>query len=90
MEKADGKEATASKGPSSAGTGRKVRSPAEFLKLVIGQNVIVRLHSGTDYKGQLVCLDGFMNIALENAEEWSNGILHRTYGDAFVRGSNGM
>lgn len=30
-----------------------------------------------------------MNIALEKAEEFVNGNLRRSYGDAFVRGNNG-
>lgn len=36
-----------------------------------------------------MCLDGYMNIALEQADEWVNGVRQRTYGDAFIRGSNG-
>lgn len=31
-----------------------------------------------------------MNIALEKAEEYVNGKLRKIYGDAFVRGNNGM
>jgi U6 snRNA-associated Sm-like protein LSm6 len=30
-----------------------------------------------------------MNIALEQTKEYVDGQLHRTYGDAFVRGNNG-
>lgn len=30
-----------------------------------------------------------MNIALEKTEEYVNGRLRRSYGDAFVRGNNG-
>jgi len=30
-----------------------------------------------------------MNIALEQTKEYVNGILHRSYGDAFIRGNNG-
>ena len=30
-----------------------------------------------------------MNIALEKTEEFVDGVLKRTYGDAFVRGNNG-
>jgi U6 snRNA-associated Sm-like protein LSm6 len=30
-----------------------------------------------------------MNIALEKSEEYVNGKLRRSYGDAFVRGNNG-
>jgi len=31
-----------------------------------------------------------MNIALEKTSEYVNGAKKRTYGDAFVRGNNGM
>lgn len=31
-----------------------------------------------------------MNIALEKTEEFVNSKLRRSYGDAFVRGNNGM
>ena len=39
--------------------------------------------------GILVCLDGFMNIALEQTEEWVDGVLRNKFGDCFVRGNNG-
>jgi hypothetical protein len=31
-----------------------------------------------------------MNIALEQAKEYVDGKLHRSYGDAFIRGNNGQ
>lgn len=34
-------------------------------------------------------MDGYMNIALEKTEEFVNGKLRNSYGDAFVRGNNG-
>jgi len=37
----------------------------------------------------LACLDGFMNIAMEQTEEYVNGQLKAKYGDAFIRGNNG-
>jgi hypothetical protein len=39
--------------------------------------------------GLLACLDGYMNIALEQTEEVVNGQVKATYGDAFIRGNNG-
>ena len=33
-------------------------------------------------------LDGYMNIALEQTEEYVNGQLKKKYGDAFIRGNN--
>ena len=38
--------------------------------------------------GLLTCLDGYMNVALEQTEEYVNGQLKRKYGDCFVRGNN--
>lgn len=40
--------------------------------------------------GLLSCLDGYMNIALEQTEEHVNGIVTNRYGDAFIRGNNGL
>jgi U6 snRNA-associated Sm-like protein LSm6 len=39
--------------------------------------------------GILACLDGYMNIAMEQTEEYVNGQLKAKYGDAFIRGNNG-
>jgi U6 snRNA-associated Sm-like protein LSm6 len=39
--------------------------------------------------GELQSVDGYMNIALEKAQEFVDGSLHRSYGDAFIRGNNG-
>ena len=39
--------------------------------------------------GVLACLDGYLNIALEQTEEYVNGQLKQKYGDAFLRGNNG-
>lgn len=88
------------------------RSPSDFLKAVLGRSVVVRLNSGTDYKGGktgearaasidskysasplllgvLACLDGYMNIAMEQTEEYVDGQLKSKYGDCFIRGNNG-
>ncbi|CAM0139573.1 U4/U6-U5 snRNP complex subunit lsm6 [Umbelopsis sp. WA50703] len=64
------------------------RTPTDFLNSVIGREVLVKLNSGIDYKGVLACLDGYMNIALENTEEYVNGQLKNSYGDTFIRGNN--
>ncbi|KAI8984371.1 U6 snRNA-associated Sm-like protein LSm6 [Mycotypha africana] len=64
------------------------RTPSDFLSTVLGKTVIVKLNSGIDYKGTLACLDGYMNIALENTEEYVDGRLKNKYGDTFLRGNN--
>ena len=64
-------------------------SPSDFLKAIRGQPVLVRLSNGVDYKGVLACLDGYMNVAMEQAEEHVDGQLRSSYGDCFIRGNNG-
>ena len=36
----------------------KRQNPNEFLKTIVGKPVVVKLNSGTDYRGILSCLDG--------------------------------
>mmetsp|Transcript_28078 Transcript_28078/g.34673 ORF Transcript_28078/g.34673 Transcript_28078/m.34673 type:complete len:103 (-) Transcript_28078:788-1096(-) len=66
----------------------KKRSPSDFLKAVLGRPVNVKLNSGTNYRGVLACLDGYMNIAMEQTEEYVDGQLKAKYGDCFIRGNN--
>jgi U6 snRNA-associated Sm-like protein LSm6 len=65
------------------------KNPSDFLRQVLGKPVIVQLNSGVTYRGILACLDGFMNIAMEQAEEYVDGQLKARYGDCFIRGNNG-
>ncbi|KMZ68383.1 U6 snRNA-associated Sm-like protein LSm6 [Zostera marina] len=74
-------------GEKSSGGG-SVKTPADFLKSIRGRPVVVKLNSGVDYRGILACLDGYMNIAMEQTEEYVNGQLKNKYGDAFIRGNN--
>mmetsp|Transcript_19416 Transcript_19416/g.23622 ORF Transcript_19416/g.23622 Transcript_19416/m.23622 type:complete len:93 (-) Transcript_19416:2281-2559(-) len=74
-------------GENQPGKGKK-KTPSDFLKQVVGRPVIVKLNSGVDYRGVLACLDGFMNIALEQTEEYVGGELKNRYGDCFIRGNN--
>uniref|UniRef100_K3YWM6 Sm domain-containing protein n=1 Tax=Setaria italica TaxID=4555 RepID=K3YWM6_SETIT len=75
---------------SGSGGGGAVKTPSDFLKSIRGRPVVVKLNSGVDYRGILACLDGYMNIAMEQTEEYVNGQLKNKYGDAFIRGNNGM
>ncbi|KAJ3451030.1 u6 snRNA-associated sm-like protein lsm6 [Anaeramoeba flamelloides] len=59
-----------------------------FFSLLIGNQVIVKIESGTEFHGNLVNFDGSMNVALEHAEEWNGGTLVQQYGDIFIRGNN--
>ncbi|KAK9132406.1 hypothetical protein Scep_011934 [Stephania cephalantha] len=75
----------AASGEKGSGT---TKTPADFLKSIRGRTVVVKLNSGVDYRGILACLDGYMNIAMEQTEEYVNGQLKNKYGDAFIRGNN--
>ena len=64
------------------------QTPSDFLKQIVGWPVVVKLNSGVDYQGVLACLDGYMNIALEQTEEYVNGQLKNKYRGAFIWGNN--
>ena len=81
---------TASASDSAAAVSKNKRSPSAFLKSVLGRPVKVKLNSGIEYRGVLACLDGYMNIAMEQTEEYNiDGQLKAKYGDCFIRGNNG-
>lgn len=63
-------------------------TPSDFLSAVLGRPVTVYLNNGSEYRGVLVCLDGYMNIGLEQTEQFENGQLKQSFGDAFIRGNN--
>jgi U6 snRNA-associated Sm-like protein LSm6 len=67
----------------------KKRSPSDFLKSVLGRPARVKLNSGIEYRGVLACLDGYMNLVMEQTEEYVDGQLKAKYGDTFIRGNNG-
>ena len=64
-------------------------SPADFLRLILGKSVRVKLTNNTEYTGLLVSLDETMNVVLEKADEFEIGKLKRKYEEVFLRGNNG-
>ena len=44
----------------------KKRGPGDFLKLIRGKQVQVKLNDGSIYLGTFVCMDGCLNVVLEN------------------------
>uniref|UniRef100_A0A4X2KBM9 Sm domain-containing protein n=1 Tax=Vombatus ursinus TaxID=29139 RepID=A0A4X2KBM9_VOMUR len=46
------------------------QTPSGFLNQITGGPVRVKLNSRVDYQGVLACLVGYMNIALEQTEEY--------------------
>lgn len=64
------------------------RTPTDFIKQMMGREVIVKLHEESEFTGQLSCLDGTLNIVLEKAEEHRQGKLVSKYNKVFLRGNN--
>ncbi|URE37625.1 U6 snRNA-associated Sm-like protein, partial [Musa troglodytarum] len=62
---------------SGGGGSGAVKTPTDFLKSIRGRPVVVKLNSGVDYRGILACLDAYMNIAMEQTEEYVNGQLKK-------------
>ena len=65
------------------------RSPGDFLRLILGKGVKVKLVTGHEYAGILAALDESMNIVLEKVEEFEKGVLSKKYEEMFIRGNNG-
>lgn len=66
------------------------RKPNEFLKNIVGRPVVVKLTNGIEYRGVLACFDGFLNVAIEQTEEFEAGVKKLQLGDCFIRGNNVM
>ena len=56
---------------------------------MVSWDYLLEVYAGVVLSGVLACLDGFMNIAMEQTEEYSDGRLKEKYGDCFIRGNNG-
>ncbi|KAG1730182.1 hypothetical protein EDB19DRAFT_1387198 [Suillus lakei] len=72
--------------PSSAPPG----TPTDSLKGAVGKKAIALPTPGVDHRGVLSCLDGYMNIALEQTEEHVSGVVTNRYWDAFIHGNNSV
>jgi small nuclear ribonucleoprotein F len=67
-----------------------VVNPTPFLAGLTGQEVIVRLKWGQEYKGVLMAIDSYMNLQLGNTEEWVGGELAGNIGEVLIRCNNVM
>lgn len=60
--------------------------PLDALNEARGKRVILELKNGKQLIGSLKAFDIYINVVLENAEEYSNGELLRKLGNVFIRG----
>lgn len=69
-------------------TGNEVSSTGKFLSGLTHSPVVVKLNNGVEYHGLLNSIDGFMNIVLEDSEEFVDNVKIKDYGEVFLRGNN--
>ncbi|MCP8305410.1 MAG: ribonucleoprotein [archaeon] len=65
-----------------------IKKPLVALQKAINKRVVVRLKSDNEYRGKMSNVDSYMNVILENAEEYNNGTLLTNYGKVVIRGNN--
>mmetsp|Transcript_4617 Transcript_4617/g.5012 ORF Transcript_4617/g.5012 Transcript_4617/m.5012 type:complete len:90 (+) Transcript_4617:36-305(+) len=63
-------------------------NPKPFLKKLTGQFVMVKLKWGMEYRGCLVSVDNYMNLQLQDTEEFVDGKITAHLGQALIRCNN--
>lgn len=63
-------------------------NPKPFLASLVGKPVIVKLKWGMEYRGRLASVDNYMNVQLEDSEEWIDGALAGQLGEILIRCNN--
>eukprot|EP00762_Andalucia_godoyi_P003847 ANDGO_08491.mRNA.1 hypothetical protein len=66
-----------------------VKPPHMYLSSVLGKPCVVKLSTGSEFRGVLAGIDPFMNVVMEQTEEFDeNGKIRNRYGDTVIRGNN--
>ncbi|KAH3758118.1 small nuclear ribonucleoprotein F [Pelomyxa schiedti] len=63
-------------------------NPKPFLNDLTGKDVVVKLKWGMEYKGVLVAVDNYMNLQLQNTEEYIDGAFTGKLGEVLIRCNN--
>jgi small nuclear ribonucleoprotein F len=63
-------------------------NPKPFLNSHVGKNVIVKLKWGTEYKGKLMSVDGYMNLQIADADEYVGEKFAGALGEVLIRCNN--
>jgi len=66
----------------------ETKKPLEILQRSIDSEIIIKLKDNTEYVGNLVETDSYMNMILSDAKEMQNGQLVARFGEIFIRGNN--
>mmetsp|Transcript_32860 Transcript_32860/g.60213 ORF Transcript_32860/g.60213 Transcript_32860/m.60213 type:complete len:87 (-) Transcript_32860:1810-2070(-) len=63
-------------------------NPKPFLADLTGKAVRVRLKWGQEYQGKLTSCDAYMNLQLEDTEEFIDGTFAGALGEVLIRCNN--
>ena len=64
------------------------KRPLTMLQKSINKRVIVRLKNDLEYRGKMSNVDSYMNLILEDAEEFNGDTHIANYGMVVIRGNN--
>lgn len=64
------------------------KRPLAVLQKAISKKATIRLKTDVEYRGRVSNVDAFMNLILEDAEEFEAGVKSANYGKVIVRGDN--
>jgi small nuclear ribonucleoprotein F len=63
-------------------------NPKPFLSDLVGKTVRIRLKWGQEYQGKLASSDAYMNLELQETEEFIDGQFAGTLGEVLIRCNN--
>ena len=66
----------------------KITKPLNKLQRSVNKNVMVRLKNDIEYRGKMTNVDAYMNVILNDAEEYADRTLSANYGKVVIRGNN--
>ena len=66
----------------------KIIKPLHKLQGSVNKNVMVRLKNDIEYRGKMTNVDAYMNVILNDAEEFADGSLSANFGKVVIRGNN--
>lgn len=64
------------------------KKPLVVLQRAINKKVSVRLKNEAEYRGRMSNVDSYMNLILEDAEEFNGSTHLANYGKVVIRGNN--
>ncbi|KAH0477580.1 MAG: hypothetical protein KVP17_002689 [Porospora cf. gigantea B] len=63
-------------------------NPRPFLSSLVSRDVRVKLKWGLEYQGSLKSFDNYLNLQLENAEEYQDETFKGKLGEILIRCNN--